>query len=88
MFCPEEENSHGEDSDEEKSIYDFLKLRILNSGNIPQQRNFSAKYCNGKNTIHPDIPGSDKYLQKLIHIPPGQTLQIQINELKSINNVR
>ena len=79
VYCPEEENSNGEDSDEEETIDDFLNLKRLNGGNDPQQQNFSAKYCNGENVSHPKLPGKRKYFQKMICITPGQTLQHQIN---------
>ena len=66
----------------------MLNLKILNIGNVPQQLDSSAEDCNEGNVSHPDIPGSVKDFQKLIHIPPGQTFQHIINELKSRNTMR
>ena len=88
VHFPEEEHSHGEDYDEDKNIGDFLNPKRINSGNVPQQQNSSAKYCNGENTSHPELPGSGKYFLKLINIPQGQNLQIRINDLKSRNTAQ
>ena len=52
VYFPEEEHSNGEDSDEDETIDDLLKVKIINSRNVTQKRNKSVKYCNGKNEIH------------------------------------
>ena len=66
----------------------MLKLKRLNSGNVPQQQYYSAEYCNGENARNSELTGSGKNFRKLIHNHPGQTLQRQINELKSRDTVR
>ena len=75
VYFPEEEHYNGEYSYEDKTIDNFINTKILNRGNFPQQQGYSSEYCNGKNVSHPELPGSGKYFLKLIHIPPGQTLQ-------------
>ena len=66
----------------------MLKLKRLNSGNVPQQQYSSVEDCNGENARHPELPGSGKYFQEMIHNHTGQTLQRQINELKSRDTAR
>ena len=83
VYCPEEENS-GEDEPIEK----LAKLKRFNSGNVLLQQNSSVNNFNGKNASDPELPGSGKYFCKLVRFCRGQTLDHQINELKSINTVR
>ena len=85
VYCPEEGHSNGENSDEDYTIDDLIKLKIINSGDVYHQKNSSAEDFYGKSASHLELPGSGNYFQKLIHIPPGHNLQHQINELKSRN---
>ena len=88
VYCPEKEHYNEEDSNEDKTIDDLLNLKRLNSGNVPQQQYSSVEDCNGENARHPELPGSGKYFQEMIHNHTRQTLQRQINELKSRDTAR
>ena len=48
VYFPEKEHTNEEDSNENKTIDNFLKLKRFNSGNVPQQQYSSAEDCNGK----------------------------------------
>ena len=70
VYCTEEGHSNGEDYDEVKTIDGLLKIKILNSGNVPQQLNTYAKDCNGK--IAKVLPKTDSYSSRKKGTLPNQ----------------
>ena len=77
-----------EDSVEDETIGDNLKLKRHDSRNAPQQHNSAAEDGDGENARDIELSGSGRYFRQLIQIPLDKILQDRISELNIQNTVR